>query len=80
MFTCVVVDNTPEKASYIWKSGKLQKISISHDDETKRMKCEVVPRGFQQLNLMKHEMKGISKVFRKLNNDLDKFVSLSNEL
>ena len=80
ILNCVVVEDTPEKASYIWKSGKLQKISVSHDDETKRMKCKVVPRGFQQLNLMIHEMKGISKIFRKLNNNLDKFASLSNEL
>ena len=75
-----MVEDTLEKTYYIWKSGKLKEISESEDDETKHMKCKVVPRGFKQLNLMKHEMKGISKVFRKLNNDLDKFVSLSNEL
>ena len=76
----MVVEDTTEKASYILKNGKLEKISVSQDDEIKRMKCKVVPRGFQKLNLMKHKVKGISKIFRKLNNELYKFVSLSNGL
>jgi len=65
IFTCIAEEDTPEEPTYVWMKGKLGKKVVAEDEKKRKFKCKVVPSGYNKLNQMVHNMKDISRMFKK---------------
>ena len=76
VITCIAEEQDVQNPTYVWKKGKLVKTMKNiENEETRKIKCDVIPDGYLEFKQMKNKINDVAKVLKNLSQNLNQIVT-----